>query len=352
MPDNDSTLQALPTLSAPALQDFLLAADTSDSYEPKKLPLDKLMELILSSSSAFEVMGSTLYLKQALDANGNKIINLPGAANPGDAVPYIQVSPMIKPLNHLTPGLPSVSERDSFLRIACPSITDPFGGFYLFYWCQDSSPSTQISLSGSSVVASSGATINFDGSVANIVNIGKDIGMQGLYFHVAVRYRNFNYLSNLSATAHLLINNPVLGDIFKSQESPRPRNFSFVAEKNRLYINAEPAPKSPPGVSYLAEILFDFSEKSEIQGSELGLVRISSSVPAFSYDVPLMQAQAPWVHVRIASVSMHGLMTFTDTLHRELQYDANFINEEFLNLMARKMSDMIQTQAGEPLTVK
>jgi hypothetical protein len=188
--------------------------------------------------------------------------------------------------------------------------------------------------------------------VANIVNSPKDTGMQNSYFHVAVRYRNFNYFSNLSATAHLLINRPVLGDIFKSQEAPRPSNFSFVAEKNRLYINAEPAPESPPGVSYLAEILFDFSEISEIQGSELGLVRISSSVPAFSYDVPLMQAQAPWVHVRIATVSMHGLMNFTDTLHRELQYDANFINEEFLNLMARKMSDMIQTQAGEPLTVK
>lgn len=352
MPDNDSTLQALPTLSEPALQDILLAADASDSYEPKKLPLDKLMQLILSSSSAFEVMGSTLYLKQALDANGNKIINLPGAANDGDAVPYIQVSPMIKPLNHLTPGVPSVSERDSFLRIACPSITDPFGGFYLFYWCQDSSPSTQITISGSFVVASSGATINFDGSVANIVNIGKDIGMQGFYFHVAVRYRNFNYLSNISPTGHLLVQNPVLGDVIKDEDAPRPRNYSLVALKNRLSINAEPGQDTPPGCSYLAEILFNSSDSTEITGTEDGLVRISSNSPQFSYDVPLMQSQSRWVHTRIASVSMFGIKTFTETMHCELLYDANFINEEFLNLMARKMSDMIQTQAGEPLTIK
>jgi len=352
MPDNDSTLQALPTLSAPALQDFFLPADTTNSYEPKKLPLDKLMQLILSSSSAFEVMGSTLYLKQALDANGNKIINLPGAANPGDAVPYIQVSPMIKPLNHLTPGLPSVSERDSFLRIACPTITDPFGGFYLFYWCLDSSPSTQITISGGSVVASSGATINFDGSVANIVNIPKDAGMQGSYFHVAVRYRNFNYLSNMSSTGRLLVTAPTLGDIFKNKDAPAPRNYSLVADKNRLSINAEPGPDTPPGCSYIAEILFDFSGKSEIIGTEAGLVRITSSVPAFTYDVPLMQSQSPWVHARIASVSMFGIKSYTDTMHCELRYDADFINEDFLNLMARKLSDMIQTQAGEPLTVK
>ena len=352
MPDNDSTIQALPSLSAPTLQDFLLAADTSDSYEPKKLPLDKLMELILSSSTAFDVQGSTLCLKQNMDAGGNKIINLPGASNPGDAVPYIQISPLIKALDYITPGAPSASDRGSFIRITCPTIVDPFGGFYLFYWCLDSSPSPQITLSGSSVVASSGATINFDGSVANIVNSPKDPGMQNSYFHVAVRYRNFNYLSNLSATAHLLINKPVLGDIFKSQEAPPPRNFSFVAENNRLYVNAEPGPDTPPGCSYIAEILFDSSDKTEITGTESGLLRISSSIPSFSYDVPLMQSQSPRVHARIASVSMHGLMTFTDTLHCELQYDANFINEEFLDLMARKMSDMIQTQAGEPLTVK
>jgi len=352
MPDNDSTLQALPTLSAPALQDFLLAADASDSYEPKKLPLDKLMQLILSSSTAFDVQGSTLCLKQNMDAGGNKIVNLPSASNPGDAVPYIQISPLIKALDYLTPAQPSASDRGSFIRVTCPTIVDPFGGFYLFYWCLDSSPSTQITISGSSVVASSGATINFDGSVANIVNIPKDAGMQNSYFHIAVRYRNFNHLSNISPTGHLLVENPVLGDIFKSQEAPRPRNHSLVASGNRININAEPGPDTPPGCSYIAEILFDSSDRTEIVGTEDGLLRISSSIPSFSYDVPLMQSQSPWVHARIASVSIVGFENFTDTMHCELRYDADFINEEFLNLMARKMSDMIQTQNGEPLTVK
>ncbi len=352
MPDNDSTLQALPTLSAPALQDFLLAADTSDSYEPKKLPLDKLMELILSSSTAFEVMGSTLYLKQSMDANGNKIINLPGAANDGDAVPYIQVSPLIKALDYITPGAPSASDRGSFIRVTCPTIVDPFGGFYLFYWCLDSSPSTQITISGSSVVASSGATINFDGSVANIVNIPKDPGMQNSYFHVAVRYRNFNYLSNISPTGHLLVQNPVFEDLIENKDAPCPRNHSLVASGNRININAEPGPDTPPGCSYLAEILFNSSDSTEITGTEDGLVRISSNSPQFSYDIPLMQSQSKWVHTRIASVSMFGIKTFTETMHCELEYDADFINEEFLNLMARKMSEKIQTQDGQPLAAK
>ena len=352
MPDNDSTLQALPTLSAPALQDFILAADTSDSYAPKKLPLEYLMQLILSSSSAFEVQGSTLYLKQALDANGNKIINLPGASNPGDAVPYSQISPLIKSLDYLTPAAPSASDRETFIRVACPTITDPFGGFYLFYWCLDSSPSTQITLSGGSIVASSGATINFDGSVANIVNIAKDAGMQGRYFHVAIRYRNFNHLSNISPTGHLLVTAPTLGDLFNSSHAPVPRNNSLVAIKNRIYINAVPDPDTPPGCSYIAEILFDTSGKTEITGTESGLLRISSSIPSFSSDVPLMQSQSPWVHARIASVSIFGFESFTDTMHCELGYDVDFINDQFLNLMAKKMSDMIQTQNGEPLTIK
>ncbi len=352
MPDNDSTIQALPTLSEPALQDLLLAADASDSYEPKKLPLDKLMQLILGSSTAFEVQGSTMYLKQALDANGNKIINLPGAANDGDAVPYIQISPLIKALDYITPGAPSASDRGSFIRVTCPTITDPFGGFYLFYWCVDTSPSTQITISGSSVVASSGATINFDGSVANIVNIPKDVGMQGHYFHVVVRYRNFNYLSNISPTGHLLVQNPVLGDVIKNEEAPRPRNYSLVAGNNRLSINAEPGQDTPPGCSYLAEILFNSSDSTEITGTEDGLVRISSNSPQFSYDVPLMQSQSSWVHTRIASVSMFGIKTFTETMHCELLYDANFINEEFLNLMAIKMAEKIQTQDGQPLAAK
>ena len=352
MAEQDSTIQDLPTLSAPVLQDFLLAADTSDSYEPKKLPLDKLMELILSSSTAFDVQGSTLYLKQNMDAGGNKIINLPGASNPGDAVPYVQISPLIKSLDYITPGAPSASDRGSFIRITCPTIVDPFGGFYLFYWCLDSFPSTQITISGGSVVASSGATINFDGSVANIVNSPKDPGMQNSYFHVAVRYRNFNYLSNISLTGHLLVQNPVLGDVIKSEEAPRPRNYSLVALMNRLSINAEPGPDTPPGCSYLAEILFNSSDSTEITGTEDGLVRISSNSPQFSYDVPLMQSQSLWAHARIASVSMFGIKTFTETMHCRLLYNANFINEEFINLMAIKMAEKIQTQDGQPLAAK
>jgi hypothetical protein len=201
-------------------------------------------------------------------------------------------------------------------------------------------------------VASSGATINFDGSVANIVNIPKDAGMQGSYFHVAVRYRNFNYLSNMSPTGRLLVTAPTLGDIFKNNDAPAPKNSSLVAENNRLSINAEPGTDTPPGCSYIAEILFNNYDKTEISGTEAGLVRISSNSPSFSYDVPLMQSQSPWVHARIASVSMFGIKSYTDTMHCELRYDADFINEDFLNLMASKMAEKIQTQDGQPLAAK
>jgi len=311
------------------------------------------MELILGTSDAFLVEGATLFLKNNMDANGNTIINLPAASDDSAAVPYSQVSHLIKSLDHITPGAPTAVDKRSFIRVACPTITDPFGGFYLFYWCTDSSASTQITISGNSVVASSGATINFDGSVANIVNVIKDKGLEGSYFHVAVRYRNFNHLSNLSVTGHLLVEVPTAEDILINHEdAPLPRNESMVIGKNRIFINANPGPLTPPGCSYIAQILFDSSPLTKISGTEANLVRISSSTPAFSYDVPLMQSQYPWVHARIASVSIFGIETFTPTMHSALDYSVDFINDAFLNLMAHKMADMIQTQAGEPLAAK
>lgn len=177
--------------------------------------------------------------------------------------------------------------------------------------------------------------------------------MIGRYFHVALRYRNFNYLSQLSPTGHLLLANPVLGDIFMTTEPQSPKKASLVAQQNRIYLNADPGPEIPaPGCQYIAEILFDYSDSTKITGTETNLLSLSSALPVFTYDVPLMQASAPWVHARIAALSLSGLKSYSETIHCELLYDVNFISEQFLNLMASKMAEKIQTQDGNPLTAK
>ncbi|HOF59457.1 MAG TPA: hypothetical protein PK433_03515 [Candidatus Cloacimonadota bacterium] len=352
MAANDSTIPGLSTLSLPELLDLLLVCDTSASYEAKKMTLQSLVNLVYSSSPAFDINADRLRLKQALNANQKKISNLAGGDADQDAVAYSQVSPMIRTLNRLTPATPSISDKGSFLKILVSTINDPFGGFYLFYWCLDNSASTQLTVSGNTVVASSGTSVYFEGSVANVANLPKMEGMTGQYFHVAVRYRNFQNLSNISSTAHIRIETSIFEDLFVEKDPEPPADSSLTVIQNRLYINAVPSEENPPGTSYIAEILFNEQAKYAITGTEEGRLQISSSAPRFTYDLPLMCSKSLHVHVRIAAVTLSGTRAFTDTMSEQLSFDVNIVNDEFLAMMAARMAERIVTSNGEGLVVK
>lgn len=352
MADTDSTIQGLPSLNAPGLEDYLLGSDTSDAYEPKKIPLSAAMELILNSSSAFHLQDDSLFLKQDMNTNGHKITGLAIGSAESDAVRFSQVKPLIRSLSDITPQIPSLQDHGSFIRIACATITDPFGGFYLFYWCVDDNTSTTMTMEGGNVIASSGATVQFDGSVANIVNVIKPSSLVGKYFHVAVRYRNLVYPSNISPTGHLHVVTAAPVDIVDNSTPPAPMYMSLGVEQNRLYIGAREAVDVPFGCTYIAQILFNMDEVTDLYGDEQGLITLHSSKPVFTYDLPLLQAMKPFVHARMLAIALNGKTNSTDTLHTHFSFDANVFNDEFINFMAARMSERIQTQAGEPLSLK
>lgn len=162
--------------------------------------------------------------------------------------------------------------------------------------------------------------MNFDGSVANIVNVIKDSGWVGKYVHCALRYRNIKSLSALSATGHLLISLPAYGDIINSSLPDVARGLSISSAGNRLFIEADlPEPPSP-GASYQLELLFDDYAGTIIAGNETGLIRTSSYDPSFTYDIPLSLNKLDYVHARIVSVSLTGSKQATDTVHTSLAF--------------------------------
>jgi hypothetical protein len=351
MADYDSTIQALPALINPALEDFLLGVDSSDSFEPKKLGLDKLMKLILEGNSVFTA-DSSFTLKANLDANGHKLINLHSAAQDNDAVALHQVKPMIQSLSELVPSGLTASDRGAFIRVMCSTINAPWGGFYMFYWCLDDSPSTSIDQVGADIVASSSAIVNFDGSVANVVNVPKAEAWQGKYFHYAVRYRNMVSMSPLSATGHILVQSPSYSDIISDNKPDAPSNQSLVVNQNRIIVTADPPPYAAIGLLYRFEILMNNSHDTNIQGNEEGLITAISRSPRFAYDLPLGQGHHSYVHARITCLSLMNKSSDASTIHCPVNLDVNLFNENYLNYLAIKMAEKIQTQDGQPLAAK
>lgn len=348
----DSLMQALPLMTDPQGVDLLIAADESAGFAPKRLPLDTAMNMILSDNPAFSLEDGIFTLKGRLDCAGYKISNLAQAAQDGDAVNYAQIKDMIIPLSDVSPGLPGVSEIGNYLRIATSTITAPFGGFYLFYWCVDTQENTEMSISGGSVVASSGATVNFDGSVANIVNVSKNTGWVGKYFHVACRYRNIKYFSPLSPTGHKYILAAAYTDVVTSNKPPAAANPSLSIIDNALCLTAQIPGEALFGQAYRAEILLDNDAETEITGAEPGLITLHSSIPSFRYDIPISKGKYAFAHARIVSTSLANNEEATKTFHVTLVLDTDIIDDSFLNFLALKMSERMQTQQGEPLKPK
>lgn len=349
---DDSLLQNLPLMTEPQGIDLLFSADASAGYAPKRLPLETAMLYVLTDNPAFALVDEILTLKGRLDCGGFKITNLAGGAGDSDAVNYAQIKDMILPLTEVSPERPGVSEIGNYLRVSTSTITAPFGGFYLFYWCVDTQENTEMSISGGSVVASSGATVNFDGSVANIVNVIKNTGWVGKYFHVACRYRNIKYFSPLSPTGHKHILAAAYTDVVTSNKPPAAATPSLSIIDNALCLTAQIPGEALFGQAYRAEILLDNDAETEITGAEPGLITLHSSIPSFRYDIPISKGKYDFAHARIVSTSLANNEEAGDTLHTTLVLDSDLIDDSFLNFLALKMSERMQTQQGEPLKPK
>lgn len=347
----DSTLQGLlNVLTAPAGEDLILAADASDGFAPKKLPLSGLMNWIMDNNESFST-STGFKLLQSLNANGLKITNLPSGSADGDSVRYAQIKPFVMALTAITPEVPVIIDKGGFIKLSTATISDPWGGFYLFYWCVDSSAQTQLQTSGNGIVASSGASVYFDGSVANIVNVLKDTGWTGKYYHVAVRYRNLNYISNLSGTAHLQIRG-TLGDMIREDPPERVTKLAVSAMENRLFITADDPSTPMPGDMYLLELLFDDDASTVITGNEEGLVKMTSVRPQFTYDIPLSTGKNSYAHARISAVSLMGAMNACETVHCAISIDTDVLSDTLLNYLALKISERVVTQGDEALKFK
>ncbi len=350
MPENDSTIQGLQTLSAPALIDLLVCADASDSYEPKQIEITVLRDLILSSNSAFEIASGKLKLKDYLNANNKQIRALSAGTENDYAVNYAQVKEAIMSLAGVTPATPNISELGAFLRLSTTTVSDPWGGFYLFYWCVDNFSNTTMDLSGTSVVASSGATVNFDGSVANIVNIVKDSGWYGNYLHVAVRYRNIKSISPLSGTAHYEVATPGVNDLISEYIPKVVDNPAISKGENRLYITSDPV--EGVGISYVCQLLFDDAAETSITGNEAGLIELSGKNPKFTYDMPLNVGNYSFVHARIISVSLLGESVACDTIHNTVDISGDLLSDTLVNYFAARLAEKLVTQDDTSLKIK
>jgi len=348
----DSTIDLLPVHASPSLEDLLICLDVSASNTPKRLSLEKLMELLHRSDPSFTTEGGAFKLLAAMNGNGFKLTGIGAASSDTDAVQYLQVKHAIQSLSAVVPGTPVISDKGAFLRVAVSSINNPGGGFYLFYWCVDTLPSGTISLVGGVPTASSGATVYFDGSVANVVNIVKDSGWSGKYIHVMVQYRNLSGVSGASSTGHLLISSPGFGDL-TSEDYPEPvTNSSLSIIDNRLTVIADKSPNLVMGVLYQLELLFDQDSNTTLTGNEPGLIRLSNAEPSFTYDIPLSMGKYNYAHARIVSVNLMGKKAAGEVVHGSLSLDGTIISDTLINYLAVRLAEKVVTQGDEPLKFK
>jgi hypothetical protein len=348
----DSTIQALQTLT-PAKQDLVLVVDQSDSYGAKKLTLEALMNFVLGNSAAFDISNGRLRLQNSLNANGKKITGLAAGEQPGDAVNYGTVSHLVEQLTEVSPDAPTIEEYGSHLRVSTTAIDAPSGGSYLFYWCVDQLASTELTVSGGAVVSGTG-TVYCEGSVANVANILKTAGLVGRYLHVAVRYRNSQHVSPISATKHHLLSTGIFEDVFsESLDVKPPAELSLVTENNRLVISANPGDDVPPGTMYYAEIVMNNEDNYDVQGNEYCLIRLASYTPEFTYEVPVSASKWAYAHVRVLAVAPNGAQGATETVSAGYTYySGNILDDALLGAIATAVADCLQTAGGEALVKK
>lgn len=345
----DSTIDGLPLLNSPEGVDLIPTQDVSAGGTVKRMPLSRALEYILNNNGAFSVTGEELKLGAAQNCNFYKLINLAAGTADEDAVNYGQIKAWIGALG-TAPGIVTAADKGAFLRLVVPTINTPWGGLYLFYWCVDTSPNTQITLSGGSPVASSGATIYFDGSVANVVNVIKDEGWVGKYFHAVCRYRNLVSMTDLGSTGHLHIGLPAYSDIINQFNPEKATNLAVSILENRIYVVADKAVGF--ALNYQLELLFDDADDTEITGNEAGLIRFGAPIPQFTIDIPFSKAAKTHIHARILTINAMGVYTATETVHTPLSFDAGAINESFVNYLATRLAEKIVTQSDEALKAK
>ncbi len=349
----DSLVQGLAPIVSPALADLLLLIDESDSYAPTKMSLEQMRDFVLQNEVSITTSGGYLKLLRYMNANSMQIKNLANGTADGDAVNYGQVKEGFQSLGSGSPGSMSIaSEQASYLRLAATQIINPWGGFYLFYWCVDTYSNTTLSVVGANVVASSGAAVNFDGSVGNIVNVIKDSGWVGKYFHVAFRYRNLKSITGISGTEHRLLSLPSLSDVINADDPAEAINLAVNLLENRLYITAETPAVNVAGVSYMMELLFDNETNTDILGTETGLIKLTAPEPVFTYDLPISLAKYGYAHVRILSRTLNGYTKATDTKHHSVTIDGNVISDSLVAYIAARVAEKVVTNSDESLKVK
>ncbi|MDD2230272.1 MAG: hypothetical protein PHY48_12775 [Candidatus Cloacimonetes bacterium] len=349
---DDSLLQALETNLTPSLADLMLIVDVSESYAPKKISFEKVRDFVLENNPSFSTASGNLTLTRDMYAAGMRIRDVGSGYLDNDAVNYAQVKEGIQSLIAVTPGTPAIADRGGFLYSMVTTINNPWGGFYLFYWCVDTVANTVISLVNGTPVASSGATIFAEGSIANIANIHKESGWIGKYMHMAVRYRNLKSISDLGGTGHHAVNLPAYGDLINKDAPPKAENLSISTADNRLYINADLPSDAFSGQTYGLELLFNDDSDTEIIGNEIGLIRQSSSKCTYTYDIPISMAKYSYAHARIVSLSLLGEESCSETIHISVTIDGAAISDNLISYLAARVAEKVVTQNDEPLKYK
>jgi hypothetical protein len=347
MADNDSTLQGLNGISSIALDDLLLVADTSDSYEPKKGTVQKLMDILMSGNGAFTIDAGKLKLSNNLDANNKKIINIASGVNSGEAINYEQIKNMIMGLESVIPGVPVIQDKGDIFRISVEAINNPKGGFYMFYWCVDQDSGTTITLQGGIPKASSSATIFTEGSVTNIVNIHQEGNWIGKYLHCVVRYRNMENESALSGTAHHHIVNPGWQDVMPASNPSAVTNMSISTEGNIIYVKADKPLDVTYGAIYALKLLFNNQASTNIVGNEAGLITMYAAEPIFTYDIPVMKGDNQYVHCRIDTISLNNKIGVSGTIHHNVSLDTDLISDTLMNYLADRMVEKLRIDNGQ-----
>lgn len=340
----DKQLFELDGLASPAAEDFVLASDTSGSNAPKKLLLSVLRNFILGTAACFNAIGANFKLLADMDAGQKKITNLKAGSNAGDAVNYEQVEGLVTAelpalaAPTLTPGATSLLFRAAVAPISYPN--------YLFYYCLDTNAGTTLSVSGGAVVSSSSAAVHEIASANNSATLVRDAGMTGKYIHLAVRYRNALNVSPLSPTLSQQITEQGVPDFVAPDFSLDEPTGQIVG--NRLVVSA---PTAGPGVHYVLTILFNSQESYSITGSEAELVRLSSAVPNFSYDITLAQSSAQYAHYSLTAVPLIGESKTMKGASLALNIEDMF-SDQLITLLAGRIADKLVTQTDEPLKLK
>lgn len=340
----DKQLQELAPLTNPANEDVVLAVDVSDNNAPKKVTLSSVRKFVLESSPCIDATGVSLKLKSNLNANNMKLTKIAEGSSTSDAVTYGQVSDLITSTLPVLPA-PTYSQVATHLRFLS-TIAPLAGATYLFYYCLDTYAETTLTVSGNTVVSSSGATVEEIASPNHIATMVRTSGMVGKYLHLAVRYRNIKATSPLSATLSKVITLPSIADIIEEPgeiDTPTAQVFG-----SRLYVTSLPM---GPGIQYQLVILFSNDPTHNITGLEEGLIYLSSFTPVFSYDISLANSAYEYIHYQLSAMNLLGQISTPQRDSIAMKFEDLF-SDSLITLLANRISEKLSTADDVPLKPK